>query len=165
MVEKVRQRDYKILIPKDKQRELFTENIGPCVGIAGANGKGAGFLCHVDVPCSVGDLTRAISKLQGEEIDVHGFNIHVVTNLCGILYSLLARPTLCWQLRALGKKGCKVKREIVWNPFGRVGLRVNVDTGIITRTPVHMDWIDKADYDPEGGLLDCFKRGRKPRQD
>jgi hypothetical protein len=46
MVLKVRQGDYKILLKTDEERELLTENIGPSTGVAGTDGKGAGFLCH-----------------------------------------------------------------------------------------------------------------------
>jgi hypothetical protein len=38
MVAKVRQRAFRILLPTDTERELFTENIGPCTDVAGAVG-------------------------------------------------------------------------------------------------------------------------------
>lgn len=70
MVAKVRQRAFRILLPTDTERELFTENISPCTGVAGTDGKGAGFLCHFDGKRSTLALDEIFKILKQNGVDL-----------------------------------------------------------------------------------------------
>ncbi|KVD85338.1 hypothetical protein WS62_19585 [Burkholderia sp. ABCPW 14] len=149
MTIKVRQRDFKILLPGDRERELFTENIGPCTGVAGTNGKGVAFLCHLDSPYSAFTLRQIRVVLEESNVDFGTLKIRVVSSLFGwlypgwwptklsIYYYILSwgLPRLPWPASPSG-----------W--FQRVSMHVNADTGDIKISEPHYQWIDKADYDP-----------------
>jgi hypothetical protein len=80
MVAKVRQRAFRILLPTDTERELFTENIGPCTGVAGTDGNGAGFLCHFDGKRSTLALDEILKILKQNGVDLKSLKVRVISN-------------------------------------------------------------------------------------
>jgi hypothetical protein len=149
MTIKIRQRDFKVLLLGDKERELFTENIGPCTGVAGTDGKGVGFLCHLDSPYSTFTLRQIRVVLDENNVDLSTLKISIVSSLFGWFYPMWWPTKLSiycylwsWGLPRLPRPASPSG----W--FKRVSMRVNADTGEIKVSDPHYEWIDKADYDP-----------------
>lgn len=150
VVKKVIQRDHQVLLPGDKERVLFTENIGPCTGVGGTDGKGAGFLWHCDMPYA--SLPKIKKRLAEEGVDFSKLDIRVYSNGWGWffpIWSLFVKLPIYVQLWRCGISFCNLPRPRVssWSATGRIGLRVNVDTGTIAPTEVHYNWVDKDDWD------------------
>lgn len=61
----VRQRQYAIGVSKDPSSLLFSQYYSTCVGFAGVDKKnGVVFLCHFDMPCTVGVFDDLIVDIK-----------------------------------------------------------------------------------------------------
>lgn len=157
MVVKVNQRDYEVLLPGDDERELITGNVGPCTALVGTNGKGTAFLFHVDGPCSV----RGLSEVAKVVKHPGTFRIYATSNAFGWIAFFFVK---WWILRELRRHGFRSPQREVFscNPGGRLEVRVDADTGHITKTRESSKWgWGGTAYDPDESVCAwcCVGRG------
>lgn len=89
MIEKVRQREYEVVVPEQRAtlehniHVVQTKIIWTCTGLAGIDKNGVGFLAHFDTPKSTAVVPEIVAALKKAKVDFSTLELRIVTGWAG----------------------------------------------------------------------------------